>query len=219
MSRMGKRLVAVLVIVATMLCMVCTAGGVSASSSGFIARNSKTAMARLESAEESLTPHRSVKVYNFQGNASAGYTYKMDKNDLAILKEFAKEHFTDKMSAADKVAYTMEWIHTKVQYANTSALWSKIAGKSWVEAIFQYKTGQCAQYNGALACMMAYLGYDSSMVQGYRSSRYSRSVWQHFWAQVKIDGKTYLVEAGNRGKSGDWYYLCAKYSETKGYVY
>ncbi len=217
MRRIGKRLVAVFVVAVTVFCMVCTAGGVSASSSGYIARNSKTALARLKSAEESLTPHRSVKVYNFQGNASAGYTYKMDKEDLAILKAFAKEHFTDKMSAADKVAYTMEWIHTKVQYANTSALWAKITGKSWVEAIFECRTGQCAQYNGALACMMAYLGYDSSLVQGYRGSK--GSVWQHFWAQVKIDGKTYLVEAGNRGKSGDWYYLCAKYSETKGYVY
>jgi ribosomal protein S8 len=174
-------------------------------------------MARLEAGAESLKSHSSLTVYNTQGKTTTSYTYTISKSDRKILKSFAKEHFTEEMSVSEKVATTMEWIHTNVTYASSSSLWSKISGKSWVEAIFKYQAGQCAQYNGALACMMAYLGYDIAMVQGYRTSSRG-SYWQHFWARVTIDNVNYIVEAGNAGKSGNWYYLCAKYSETKGYV-
>ena len=211
-----KRIFVCFLAVLLCICLGFTGLDVSAASAGFIARNSKTAMTRLDKGAENLTPHKTFKVYNIQGKETTSYKYTMSKNDLAILKGFAKEHFTENMDAADKVAYTMEWIHKNVKYASASSDWNKIAGKSFVEAIFTCRTGQCAQYNGALVSMMAYLGYDVSLVQGYRASKYSS--WQHFWGQVKIDGVTYLLEAGNAGKSGNWYYLCAKYSETKGYV-
>lgn len=213
-----KRVTSAFLSLLMVLCIMSAGIDVSAASTGYIEKNSKTAMTRLAKGAEDLTPHKSFRVYNIQGKKTTSYTYAMSKNDLSILKAFAKEHFTDGMSAAKKVAYTMQWIHSNVTYASSSASWNKISGKSWVEAIFKYQTGQCVQYNGALACMMAYLGYDSSLVQGYRTSHYG-STWQHFWAQVEIEDTTYLMEAGNYGKSGKWYYLCAKYSETKGYVY
>lgn len=216
MERRWKKLISGAAAVLMAVCMMMSGMSVSAASSGYIESSSGTAMSRLAKGAEDLESHRSFRVYNFQGGS--GYDFTMSKNDVSILKAFAKEHFTSSMSAAQKAAYTMQWIHSNVTYASNAAAWNKIAGKSWVEAIFTYKTGQCAQYNGALACMMAYLGYDSSLVQGYRTSS-SGSKWQHFWAQVKIGGTTYLMEAGNYGKSGKWYYLCAKYSETKGYVY
>ena len=197
--------------------MLCGGMDVSAASAGFIARNSKTAMTRLAEGAKDLTPHKSFWVYNIQGQTTTKYKYTMSKQDLATLKAFAKEHFTENMDAEDKVAYTMEWIHQNVTYASAAENWKKIAGKSFVDAIFNHRLGQCAQYNGALIGMMAYLGYNASLVQGYRASKYS--TWQHFWGQVKIDGETYLVEAGNAGKSGNWYYLCAKKSETKGYLF
>ena len=36
--------------------------------------------------------------------------------------------------------------------------------------------------------------------------------------EVKIDGKSYVIEAGNYAQSGDWWYLCAPYSETSKYM-
>lgn len=217
MTQTAKKIAALWIAIMLVFTGMAVSNRVDAASSGFIAASSKTAMSRLGKGAENLNPHKTVKVYNFQGRSAAGYSVTMSKSDIAILKDFADNHFTSSMTPAQKVATTMEWIHMNVKYATTSADYARIAGQSWVSSIFKYKTGQCAQYNGALICMMAYLGYDASMVQGFRSSK-GRS-WQHFWGQVKIDGVTYLVEAGNRGKSGNWYYLCAKYSETKGYVY
>ncbi len=216
---MTKRLVTVLVAMLMMVCMVCGAMNVSAANTGFIAKSSKTAMTRLAKGAQDLTPHKSFKVYNFQGTGKT-WTYTMSSRDVKILKNFENKHFTKSMTPAQKVAYTMEWIHSNVTYASSASNWSKIANKSWVDAIFNNRLGQCVQYNGALMCMMAYLGYDVSMVQGYRTSYYSRgNRWQHFWGQVKIGNTTYLVEAGNKGKSGNWYHLCADYDETRGYVY
>ena len=100
----------------------------------------------------------------------------------------------------------------------TGNLWNDIQGMSYVEAIFSAKKGQCVQYNGAMAAMMTYLGYDVQLVQGYRYSSYSGSTWQHFWVEAKIAGNTYVFETGNYGRDGTWSYFCKKYSETMGYM-
>lgn len=214
-----KRMAAGIAAMILSVCMMMSGLDVSAAAvNGMFAKSSKSGMTRLAKGADALESHKSIQVYDFQKKNNGSYTYKMSKEDIALLKNFSKQHFTENMSPAQKVAYTAEWIHRNVTYASTSALWGKIAGKSWVEAIFKYQTGQCVQYNGALVCMMAYLGYNSSMVKGYRTSR-SGYRWQHYWAQVDIGDTTYLMEAGNRGKSGNWYYLCAKYSETQGYVF
>lgn len=79
------------------------------------------------------------------------------------------------------------------------------------------KLGQCAQYNGAMAAMTAYLGYDACVIQGYRGS-YSGYHWQHFWCEVNIQGRRYLMETGNYGKDGSWSYFMCPYEQTSGYV-
>ena len=43
----------------------------------------------------------------------------------------------------------------------------------------------------AMAAMMAYLGYDVNLVQGYVMSEGN----QHFWCEVHINGKTYVAIA------------------------
>lgn len=90
----------------------------------------------------------SFKVYNKQGKKTTSYTHTLSSNEISILKNFAKKHFTSKMSDDDKLYYTLWWINQNVTYA-TGSNWNKISGKSWVEAIFKMKLGQCAQYNGA----------------------------------------------------------------------
>lgn len=163
-----------------------------------------------------LKSHTSFKVYNKQGKGTSSYTYKLSDNDVKILRSFAEKHFKKSMTEAEKLSYTLNWLNKNVKYAVGSD-WNKISGKSWVEASFKSKMGQCAQYNGAMAAMMAYLGYDVCVIQSYRGS-YPSNVWQHFWCEVEIQGRKYLMEAGNYGKNGYWSYFLTPYSQTSGYV-
>lgn len=160
-----------------------------------------------------LKSKKSYKLYNTQGSKTyLVRTVTLSTADINTLKNFAKKHFKSGMTPQEKVAYTLNWIHSQVTYASSNANWNKICNKTYVDAIFNYKLGQCAQYNGALAGMMTYLGYDVQLIMGYRSSGS-----QHFWVECKINGLTYLMECGNK-KDGDWWYLFTPYKYTRGYT-
>ena len=150
-------------------------------------------------------------------------------NDWATLDKFAKANFTSSMTKAEKVAYTLNWINKNVWYGTVAdGGWAKIIAMvqngtfSYVNCIFNYKIGQCNCYNGALVSMMLYLGYDAHLVQGYRGRTNENGVdrggsnhWQHFWGEVKINGQTYVMEAGNYGEDGDWMHLCELYKDVE----
>ena len=177
---------------------------------------SGSSQSRLNAA--TLNSRRSFKVYNTQGKKSTlAWTQKLSDNDIKILKKFAKKYFKDSMSREEVLRITLDWINRNVTYASGS-LWNEISGMSYVEAIFTHKKGQCVQYNGAMAAMMAYLGYEVELIQGYRYSRTTGAKWQHFWVEAEIAGNTYVFETGNYGKDGTWSYFCKKYSETFGYM-
>ncbi len=142
-------------------------------------------------------------------------TVMLSNDDIVALEKFAKEHFTDDMSDSDKLRYTLNWINRNTNYAQSQSDWSKIAKSSYVDAIFNKKTGQCAQYNGAMVSMMRYLGYEANMVLGWRGT-WPSNYWQHFWGEIEIDGTKYMIEVGNYGKSGSWSYFLAPYNRTDG---
>ena len=164
-----------------------------------------------------LTPHRTMKVYNKQGASTTSYNITLTSKDISILKAFAAENFEKGMTREQKLRTTLEWINKNVKYAYGTD-WNKIADKSWVEAIFTHKLGQCAQYNGAMAAMMIYMGFDAYMIQGYRGSWEDENYWQHFWCEVNLGGFKYIMETGNYGKNGEWMYFLAPYAETSGYI-
>ncbi len=165
-----------------------------------------------------LKSRKSFKIYDAQGKKTKEYrTVKLSDSDIKTIEKFAKKNFTKGMTAAEKVRVTLEWINKNVKYASASKDWNAISGLSYVNAIFNKKMGQCAQYNGALASVMAYLGYDVSMVKGYRGSTTGYKT-QHFWTEVKIEGKTYVMETGNYGRNGNWSYYCMTYAECGGYI-
>lgn len=187
--------------------------------------------ARLNSVKNN-TPKSSFRTENAQGAASYNtyYDIKMlTTNDWATLDKFAKAHFTSSMTKAEKVAYTLNWINKNVWYGTVAdGGWAKIIAMvqngtfSYVNCIFNYKIGQCNCYNGALVSMMLYLGYDAHLVQGYRGrtnesgvDRGNTNHWQHFWGEVKINGQTYVMEAGNYGEDGDWMHLCELYKDVE----
>lgn len=176
--------------------------------------SSSSASSRLDAAK--LSPHHDYTLSNTQGSKTVNSTVKISDSDWKTLKKFANEHFTSSMTREEKVTTALLWINRNVKYAYGND-WSKISSKSYVDAIFNYKLGQCVQYNGAMVAMLSYLGYDATLVQGYRGS-YPNNYWQHFWGEVNIDGQTYVMETGNYGKNGEWWYVAATYSEARGYI-
>ncbi|MBR1528655.1 MAG: hypothetical protein IJ642_05065 [Oscillospiraceae bacterium] len=124
--------------------------------------------------------------------------------DYEIIEQFAAEHFTPDMTLSERLYVTWWWIHCNVDYAYnyTSAVWSL----SYPDAVFNHKMGQCVQYNGAMAAVLAYYGFDVYMVKGWTHPETKSS--QHYWTEVIINGKRYYVETGNQGKNGDhWQYF------------
>ncbi len=148
-----------------------------------------------------LEPHDSYIIWNRQVSPEKKYTtITLKEKDIAILEEFANTYFTEDMTMAQKMWITQQWIHKKVDYAYAGEKWNSIVNLSYVEAIFVNRMGQCVQYNGAMAAMMIWFGYDVYMVKGWTDTGN-----QHFWTEVVIDGTTYLMECGNYGKNGNWH--------------
>lgn len=159
---------------------------------------------------------RSFKLINSQKEKDSLYaTIKLTDNDFAILEKFAKEHFTEDMTDSEKLLYTLEWINMNTKYASSSSDWNKIGNKSYVDAIFNLKLGQCAQYNGAMVSMMRYLGYEANLILGWRGS-WPSNYWQHLWGEIEIDGTKYLIETGNYGRSGGWSFFLVPYNRADG---
>lgn len=187
--------------------------------------------ARLNSEKNNKSKYTLV-TENAQGSVSTFTSYDirfLKTNDWATLEKFAKTHFTSSMTKAEKVAYTVNWINKNVWYGTVAdGGWAKLMAMvnngtfSYVNCIFNHKIGQCNCYNGALASMMLYLGYDAHLVMGYRGRTSDKGLdrggsnhWQHFWCEVKINGKTYVMEAGNYGEDGDWMHVCEKYKDVE----
>lgn len=172
--------------------------------------------ARFRAAKKSKKKKNKVTVVNTRTKKNrTAWTVYLSNKDKKTLKKFAKKHFKKGWSDMQKAQYTLEWINKKVNYVK-GAKFNKIAGLSYVDAIFNKKAGQCLQYNGAYAMMLTYLGYEARIVQGWRGT--PKKKWSHYWCEIKIDGKWYLMETGNYKDSGDWSYFCATYRNAGGYM-
>ena len=153
----------------------------------------------VDSAE--LTPHDTYPLYNIKGEKPFYSTsYKVTTADKQIMDEFAEEHFTPYMTNYDKLEYTWRWINKNVTYASGD-LYYDIWAYSWVRACLVEEMGQCLQYNGALAEMLAYYGYDVYMLEMWTDTAGTR---QHFRGEVNINGQAYSIEVGNDGKYSGW---------------
>ncbi len=149
-----------------------------------------------------LQSHDEIPLYNIKGdNANGGKpmfvrNYTVTENDKKILNDFAREHFTDDMTNYDRLKYTWEWLHFNITYANGSQGWNtydRISNLTFVQACFEEKLGQCIQYNGAFAEMMAYMGYDVYMLEKWNGANFTN---QHFISEVNINGLGYSTEVG-----------------------
>lgn len=132
--------------------------------------------------------------------------------DKKVLKAFAKKNFKPGMTDAEKAEYTLNWINKNVKYVYGKEF-DKVSRMSYVQAIFVNKKGQCLQYNGAFAMFLAYLGYESRVIQGWRGTNNKNKI-SHYWCEMKVDGKWFLMETGNYGKNGYWSFFCEPYANT-----
>ncbi len=165
-------------------------------------------------------PKSSFKTTNVQGKkAKLQNINTISEKDLKILNNFEKNYLTNDMSPYYKSYYTLQFIHKKVKYASSSDDWAKISNSSYVDAVFNKRLGQCVQYNGAMIAYLNKLGFDNAkLLQGYRGYS-TENCWQHFWGQVKLkNGKYYVVETGNYGNDGNWYYCFTPYANTKKFL-
>lgn len=143
-----------------------------------------------------LTPHLEYDIY--EGEKSNGKVYqhiKLRDADVETLEAFAAAHFCEENTNAEKLYVTHQWIHYTNRYAYVGELWDTIVAKTYVDAIYNYQLGQCIQYNGGMAGMLAYMGYDVWM---------EGTPGVHWTTYVEIDGQVYNVECGNYGKNGEW---------------
>ena len=107
-------------------------------------------------------------------------------SDMAICQRFADEHFRPEWTDLQKLEYTALWIRTNVHYAYGGV------SSSYCDAIFNHRTGQCIQYNGAMLAMMSYLGYDVRMVHGHIGRNHNN----HYWGEMDYNGVTYTIDTG-----------------------
>lgn len=150
---------------------------------------------------------------NAQPKKSIVKTESMTAKDKKAIEKFAKRHFDSSWTDEEKIYYTLTWINRNVTYDTEY----KHIRPGYADSIFNGRYGQCAQYNGALIETMAYLGYDATLIQGFRGSD-TKNKWQHFWGEVESDGKKYVMEAGNYGQDGIWSYFCASYKYASNYI-
>lgn len=170
-----------------------------------------------------LTSHDEIPLYNIKENNEKGgvpyfvRNYYVTENDKRILNEFAEEHFTETMTNYDRLEYTWRWLHENITYAdgqNGRPAYSEIWNDSFVEACFVKKAGQCIQYNGAFAMMMAYMGYDSYMLEQWNRPE-TLSV-QHFATEAVINGTHYSTEVGEKSYDNPpYYYWMWLFNESK----
>ncbi|MDE6775502.1 MAG: hypothetical protein K2J37_04295, partial [Ruminococcus sp.] len=139
--------------------------------------------------------HNDFAVYNEQGASPVfSWTSYISNADRKILANFEKEHFTSDMSTYQRLKAMEQWIYDNFTYASAVEDYNKIANKSYVDATLVQKTGQCLQYDGALAGYMVYKGYNVRMIQGWVRGTTN---WQHFWATVEFgNGNTYTLDLG-----------------------
>ncbi len=168
---------------------------------GWVDSESPYALMRNVASSKSLS---TVKVINARGEKKkTAWTETLTSSEKKLFKEFEELHFQKGMTKAEKALYVNYWIHRNVDYDYEYKISSKY---SYSECIFKYKKGQCIQYNGAYAHYLAYLGFESRIIQGYRGKSVS-----HFWGEIKLSNRWYCMETGNYGKNGSWRYVCERY--------
>lgn len=166
------------------------------------------------SIDEPKTFYKTIRV---QSSTPSTTKTNITSADKKTIKTYNKNYLSNDMSPAERIYNAFMFVHKNVTYASGS-LYSQIWSCTYVDAIFNKRLGQCAQYNGAMIEYVNNMGLNGTLIWGYRGTSNSNR-WQHFWGEVKLkNGVTYVLETGNYGNDGNWHYFFVPYSQTKKYL-
>lgn len=157
-----------------------------------------------------LVPRDKIPCYDKQDSMKLTGYYTITENDKKILQEFIDTHLSADMTVTDKLMYVSKWLNSNIEYATTSEEFSKLS-PSLAECGFVQKSGQCLQYNGAMAYMLAYMGFDSRIIF-IRKNAYG---YQHYTCEVVIGDKVFEMEVGNYGGKDGSHYMPRSFLEFK----
>jgi hypothetical protein len=150
--------------------------------------------AEISLAGTTLKSHDTIPVYNIQnGDPYLEWTATVTEADKKLIKKFWEEETDPSLPLEYRLAEAAGWINENVDYADSAESQALIGGKTWFDAVYNAHTGQCIQYNGAMAELLAYLGFDVYMVRGY-----IYGTQQHYWCEVNIDGVYYSLNPENK---------------------
>ena len=133
---------------------------------------------------------------NTQGSKDIKTSHTMSRKSIAAIEAFAKKNFTADMSDGEKIQKTVDYIRKNFKYNyGFKTSYAGYEGWSYANNALVVHSGQCNDYNGAVCEMLNYLGYDARLIIGY----YNRQGNQHYWTEVTLNGKVYVIECGITG--------------------
>ena len=159
----------------------------------------------LNSAE--LTQKDTVEVKHLRDSVDMYWDVEITDEDKAIIDSLFAALPQDATNL-EKIYAAYRYIQMNYSYARGWELYSQIWDKTPVDAVFNYHLAQCLQYNGAMAEVLAYMGYDVMIVESMRGRAFdedgvSWDYWNHYWMELYLNGNTYLIEVGQ--PEDNWY--------------
>ena len=133
---------------------------------------------------------------NTQGSKDIKQSHTLSQKSIAAIEAFAKKNFTSDMSDGEKIKKTVDYIRANFKYNyGFQTYYKNYVGWAYANNALVVHSGQCNDYNGAVCEMLNYLGYDARLIIGY----YGRQGNQHYWTEVTLGGKVYVIECGITG--------------------
>ena len=153
-----------------------------------------------------LTPKSTLGFKCLRDKPYVTWEYKITDQDKAVIESLFAA-LPKNATNLEKIYAAYKYIQMNYSYARDD-LYSQIWDKTPVDAVFNYHLAQCLQYNGAIAEVLAYMGYDVKIVEGMRGRAFnedgvSENKWDHYWMELYLNGNTYLIEVGQ--PEDNWY--------------
>ncbi|MBQ8569864.1 MAG: hypothetical protein IJ446_11665 [Oscillospiraceae bacterium] len=106
--------------------------------------------------------------------------------EYELVKKYVNSVIDDDMTNIQKLQAIFDLVHSHGTYQTDI---NKIDGNRPVWQIMVKGEGQCASWAFCLDAMLEYAGFNTRVVRGTRPSG------QHFWCQLKLNGKWYDLDA------------------------
>ena len=170
-----------------------------------------------------LTPKTEVGFRCARKTPAATRSVPLTEADRAVIEAlFAR--LPEDATNLEKIYAAYKYIQSSFTYAYGYDLYCRIADKTPVDAVFNEHLAQCLQYNGAIAEVLAYMGYDVAIVEGMRGQgNYAAdtvsSMWSHYWTELYLNGETYLIEVGQPKDRWNGAFMVRYADSDKRYLY